>query len=379
MVTVVEVVTVLVLTVKVALVLPAATVTLAGTLAAPLLLDSATCAPPAGAGPLSVTVPVDDCAPPVTLVGFRVSEATVGSGGGITVSEADRLTPPKDAEMVTVVDVDTVLVLTVKVALVLPAATVTLAGTLAAALLLDSATCAPPAGAGHLRAIPPRRSSDLPVTLVGFRVSEATVGSGGGITVSEADRLTPPKDAEMVTVVDVDTVLVLTVKVALVLPAATVTLAGTLAAALLLDSATCAPPAGAGPLSVTVPADECALLPSPTGFRASEATVGRGGGITVSEADRLTPPKDAEMVTVVDAVTVLVLTVKVALVLPAATVTLAGTLAAPLLLDSATCAPPEGSGAESRAGHADGSAGRGAAAGGSGSECRGRAGGGGAD
>ena len=83
-----------VFTVNVALVLPAATVTLAGTLAAPLLLDSATCAPPAGAGPLSVTVPVDDCAPPVTLVGFKVSEETVGRGGGITVSEADRLTPP---------------------------------------------------------------------------------------------------------------------------------------------------------------------------------------------------------------------------------------------------------------------------------------------
>ena len=90
----VEIRTIDVCTVNVALVLPAATVTLAGTLAAPLLLDSVTCAPPAGAGPLSVTVPVEDCAPPVTLVGFKVSEETVGRGGGITVSEADRLTPP---------------------------------------------------------------------------------------------------------------------------------------------------------------------------------------------------------------------------------------------------------------------------------------------
>src|SRR5881396_110231 len=106
MVTAVDAVTVLVLTVKVALVLPAATTTLAGTLAAPLLLDSVTCAPPAGAGPLSVTVPVEVCAPPVTLVGFKVSEETVGRGGGITVSEADGVTPPKDAEMVTEVEVD---------------------------------------------------------------------------------------------------------------------------------------------------------------------------------------------------------------------------------------------------------------------------------
>jgi len=83
-----------VFTVKVALVLPAGTVTLEGTLAAPLLLESVTCAPPAGAAPLSVTVPVEDCTPPTTLVGFNVSEETVGRGGGITVSEADVLVPP---------------------------------------------------------------------------------------------------------------------------------------------------------------------------------------------------------------------------------------------------------------------------------------------
>jgi len=71
-----------VFTVKVALVAPAGTVTLEGTLAARLLLESWTCAPPVGAGPLSVTVPVEDCVPPTTLVGFSCSEETVGRGGG---------------------------------------------------------------------------------------------------------------------------------------------------------------------------------------------------------------------------------------------------------------------------------------------------------
>ena len=94
MVTVVDAVTTLVLTVKVAVVAPGGTATLEGMLAGPLLLESATCAPLAGAAPLNVTAPVEDCAPPITLVGFSVSEETVGSGGGVTVSEADLVTPP---------------------------------------------------------------------------------------------------------------------------------------------------------------------------------------------------------------------------------------------------------------------------------------------
>jgi hypothetical protein len=84
-----------VLTVKLAVVAPDGTVTVLGTLAAPLLLESVTTAPPAGAGPVSVIVPVEFC-PPNTLVGFNVSDESVTAGGGtgFTVSVAARLTPP---------------------------------------------------------------------------------------------------------------------------------------------------------------------------------------------------------------------------------------------------------------------------------------------
>ena len=87
----VDAVTALVVTVNVTLVAPTGTVTLAGTVAAELLLDSETCAPPAGAGPSSVAVPVE-LLPPVTVVGFTPSEER-RTGCGFTVRVAGRVTP----------------------------------------------------------------------------------------------------------------------------------------------------------------------------------------------------------------------------------------------------------------------------------------------
>lgn len=72
---------------KVAVVAPAATVTLAGTVAAALLLDSVTIAPPAGATLPNVTVPVDPL-PPTTAVGLTVK---FESTGGLIVSVAVRV------------------------------------------------------------------------------------------------------------------------------------------------------------------------------------------------------------------------------------------------------------------------------------------------
>src|SRR5437588_679708 len=94
MVTGVDVVTALVLTVNVALLAPAATVTLAGTVAVDvLLLVRVTAAPPAGAGPLSVTVPVEED-PPLTAVGLsaKIGRAA-GRDRGATVGGAVLVTP----------------------------------------------------------------------------------------------------------------------------------------------------------------------------------------------------------------------------------------------------------------------------------------------
>ena len=74
--------------------------------------------------------------------------------------------------------------------------------------------------------------------------------------VSAADWVPPLSEPEMFAVVVVDTADVLTVKVALVAPAATVTDAGKVALAESDASVTTEPPGPAGPLSVTVPVDE---------------------------------------------------------------------------------------------------------------------------
>ena len=80
MVSCVEAVTALVLTVKGALLPPAGTVTLGGTVAAGALLERYTVAPLV-AGPLSVTVPVDEV-PPVMLDGLTPTDKSVGDSGG---------------------------------------------------------------------------------------------------------------------------------------------------------------------------------------------------------------------------------------------------------------------------------------------------------
>ena len=203
----------------------------------------------------------------------------VGGGGtGFTVRLAGLGTPPYTAEIVTAVEIDTETVVTVNVVLALPAGTVTLAGTVAAELLLDSNPIVPPAGAAPLSVTVPVEGFP-PTTEVGFmdRETSDTV-TGTGFTVRLAGLVTPPYTAEIVTAVEFDTETVVTVNVVLALPAGTVTLAGTVAAELLLDSDTIVPPAGAAPLSVTVPVEG---FPPTTevGFKDRETSDTAGTGL----------------------------------------------------------------------------------------------------
>jgi hypothetical protein len=95
--------------------------------------------------------------------------------------------------MVTGVEAVTAKVVTVKAALVAPTGTVTLAGTVApAVLLLERETRAPPVRAGPLSVTLPVEG-DPPLTLGGFSVSDVRVGPGGGcgVTVSEAVLVMP--------------------------------------------------------------------------------------------------------------------------------------------------------------------------------------------
>ena len=151
------------------------------------------------------------------------------------------------------IDAVTTRVETVNVAVLDPAGTVTVAGTVTGSPP-DNDTTAPPAGAALLRVAVPLTESP-PTTLVPLRVIDESAGAP--MTVSADDWLLPASDA---VIVDVPADIAVTVNAALAAPARTVTGVCTVATAgLLLDNAMLAPPADAAADRVTVP---CTVAPA---------------------------------------------------------------------------------------------------------------------
>jgi len=157
-----------------------------GTVAtAELLLERLTTTPPEGAALLNFTVPCE-ALPPVTFEGLRVREDTEG---GNKVNVAVSVVPFRDAEMVMLVEFAEEEVLTLKVALLDPEPTVTVAGAVpTAVLLLRSVTTIPPDGATPLSLTVPCELLP-PATLAGLSVSEE---SEGGVKLRVAICMTPP-------------------------------------------------------------------------------------------------------------------------------------------------------------------------------------------
>lgn len=134
---------------------------------------SETAAPVGGAAPFSVNVPLE-LAPPVTVLGFRVSAV---SSAGVTVRELLLVVVPSVAEMETAIEDATPLVEIVKFALVEPLGINTLGGTCATdVLLLSKLTTSPPAGAAPLNVTVPVEGFP-PTTEVGDLEKEDRLGA----------------------------------------------------------------------------------------------------------------------------------------------------------------------------------------------------------
>ena len=145
-------------------------------------------------------------------------------------------------------------------------------GVLADGELLESEITEPPAGATEASetvavvVLPP-------LTVEGFKVSNFSLG---GFIVSVVVFDTPASVADIVATTRVPTATVFIANVAEALPAATNTVAGSVAVFELLERLTVIPKSGAAPVSVTVPADD-----DPPGMSVgSTDKLKRAGGVT---------------------------------------------------------------------------------------------------
>jgi hypothetical protein len=115
------------------------------------------------------------------------------------------------------------------------------------------------AGVGEPVAVTVKEPATPTVKVVSFALLNSGA-TAAGFTVSFAETDVLLNVPVMVATVVALTELVCTMKDAVDSPAVTVTLVLTIAAALLLDSTTMAPPAGAAAVNVTVPVEEVPLV-----------------------------------------------------------------------------------------------------------------------
>jgi len=145
------------------------------------------------------------------------------------------------AVIVTVVELETGVVVTVSFAAVAPAGTVIVPDSAATALLLATLTRKPPVGATAFRYTATLVLTP-PKTGEGATLTEVTLGGRTTIVVCKVEL---PDVAVIVTVVEFATGLVVTVAFAALDPAGIVIVGGTVAAALLLATLIWTPPVGA--------------------------------------------------------------------------------------------------------------------------------------
>ena len=171
----------------------------------------------------------------------------------MTTTTAVLDTEPRVAVAVTLVSAATTPVVTRVSPDFAPAAMEMLTGTGRAMVSVDvSVTTLPPVGATEPR-FAVKRTCFPPMT---FAALATSVESAGGLTVRVAVLLDAPIVAVMMGETALATAVVAMLNVAEDAPCATVTVAGRVAAALLDARFTTLPPAGAGPVSVTVPVDD---------------------------------------------------------------------------------------------------------------------------
>jgi hypothetical protein len=243
-----EVATAVTVAVNPAVVVAAATFTLAGTFTFVLLLDSVTVTPADGAAPLNVTVQADVPAP-VTLAGEHVrlvSEALVPRLTAVLT-----LLPLNVAVTAAVWLVVMVPAFAVKAPVLAPVAMVTLAGTASRVVLLESVTVEELTAALFKVTVQVADCAEASA----FGVQPTDESCRADTKLSEAVFEIPPAAAVSVAVWLPVMDATVAVKPTLVAAAGTVTLAGTVTEVLLLARVTPKPPAGAAPLKATVQAE----------------------------------------------------------------------------------------------------------------------------